>query len=161
MNKQQIEKCLDFWNKKNDTVVNKTIERETKRRIDKLLKKKRLSMKQLQELQQLSMQSGGYNDFLEIFKDFFLKDIQEEKFPIWEHYTGNVCCMEKTLYDVLSFNEETKQLYYSLAYYNGKDFFLIDDTQREWIQNGVDIKDISSTVIPNVFYYRKYKNPLW
>ena len=95
MTKQQLEECLDFWNKKNDTVVNKTIERERKRRIDKLLKKKRLSMKQLQELQQLSMQSGGYNDFLEIFKDFLLKDIQEEKFPIWEHYTGNVCCIEK------------------------------------------------------------------
>lgn len=158
MTKQQIEECLDFWNKKNDTVVNKTIERERKRRIDKLLKKKRLSMKQLQELQQLSMQSGGYNDFLEIFKDFFLKDIQEEN--LYSHYTGNVCCMKKTLYDVLSFNEETKQLYYSLAYYNGKDFILVDYDKREWIQNGVDIKDISSTVIPNVFYYRKYKNPL-
>lgn len=159
MTKQQIEECLNFWNKKNDTVVNKTIERERKRIIDKLLKKKRLSMKQLQELQQLSMYSGGYNDFLEMFKDLFQKDIQEEN--QYYHYTGNVCCMEKTLYDVLSFDEVTKQLHYSLAYFNGKDFILIDYDKREWIQNGVDIKDISSTVIPNVFYYRKYKNPLW
>ena len=159
MTKQQIEKCLDFWNKKNDTVVNKTIEKERKRIIGKLLKKKRLSMKQLQDLQQLSMYGVGNNDFLEIFKDLFQKDIEEEN--QYYHYIGNACCMEKTLYDVLSFNEVTKQLFYSLAYYNGKDFILINYDQREWIQNGVDIKDISSTVIPNVFYYRKHKNPLW
>lgn len=157
--KSQLEKLLDFYSKRLESDIGKTIEREKQKKINLLLKKKRLSVKQIEELEKLSNPFDNNKDVIKMISSFIKtnKNTDEKYYK----YIPSACSVEQGIYDVLVLNEEAEELQNTLACYNGKNFVLINYEQKEWVSNGVDISDVSTEILSNVKYFRKYRQPDW
>lgn len=129
----------------NDEICN-FIEQQKEKRARKIMNKKRVSKKDISELEQSCFKVN------KVFEEM-IKQAEGEKSNKGEKYlryeqNENI---KQGFYEVLSVENLEKKI----AYYNGSNFYQITSEQQEYIENGVRFEDINAQLI-NVKYYRKY-----
>lgn len=122
------------------------IEQQKEKRARKIMNKKRVSKKDISELEQSCFNVSKV--FEEMIKQAEgEKSNKGEKYLLYEQNEN----IKQGFYEVLSVENLEKKI----AYYNGSNFYQITSEQQEYIENGVRFEDINAQLI-NVKYYRKY-----